>query len=137
MWFVHFTAGVMVPKGTSALITPLAIHMNKDIYPDPETFDPTRFLPENSVGRHPFAYIPFSAGSRNCIGNILLHVYSFFLRKFVLYLSNTYFATWQEIGYNISFVSSAWSFFFSSPQQRPMTSDFLSQNLSITFIFLS
>ena len=78
MWFVHFTAGVMVPKGTSALITPLAIHMNKDIYPDPETFDPTRFLPENSVGRHPFAYIPFSAGSRNCIGNILLHVYSFF-----------------------------------------------------------
>lgn len=59
-----------MPKGTSALIAPWAIHMNKDIYPDPEKFDPDRFLPENSANRHPFAYIPFSAGSRNCIGKL-------------------------------------------------------------------
>ncbi|KAH3871404.1 hypothetical protein DPMN_034604 [Dreissena polymorpha] len=60
--------GVPLEKGTSVLIVPAAIHSLEDIYPDPETFDPDRFLPVNCVSRHPFAYIPFSAGPRNCIG---------------------------------------------------------------------
>lgn len=58
----------IVPKGSTCMVFTHVLHNNPKYYPKPEVFDPDRFLPENSVGRHPFAYIPFSAGPRNCIG---------------------------------------------------------------------
>uniref|UniRef100_A0A023GID3 Putative cytochrome p450 cyp4/cyp19/cyp26 subfamily n=1 Tax=Amblyomma triste TaxID=251400 RepID=A0A023GID3_AMBTT len=57
-----------IPKGSTIDVFIYALHRDPDVYPDPERFDPSRFFSENCYTRHPYAFIPFSAGSRNCIG---------------------------------------------------------------------
>ncbi|NP_001072667.1 cytochrome P450 family 4 subfamily V member 2, gene 2 [Xenopus tropicalis] len=60
--------GFHVPKGVNVVIIPYALHRDPEYFPEPEEFRPERFFPENASGRNPYAYIPFSAGLRNCIG---------------------------------------------------------------------
>ncbi|CAH0714224.1 unnamed protein product, partial [Brenthis ino] len=58
----------VVPSNCHIFISIYDLHRREDLYAEPERFIPERFLPENVQKRHPYAYIPFSAGPRNCIG---------------------------------------------------------------------
>nr|XP_040231922.2 cytochrome P450 4d1-like [Anopheles coluzzii] len=60
--------GAIIPAGTSISIKIFNIHRNRTVFPEPERFDPERFSEANEIKRGPYDYIPFSAGSRNCIG---------------------------------------------------------------------
>lgn len=60
--------GVILPVGTSLNLMIYDLHRDPNQFPDPLRFDPDRFLPELVEKRHPFAYLPFMAGPRNCIG---------------------------------------------------------------------
>ncbi|XP_050099708.1 cytochrome P450 4c3-like [Anopheles aquasalis] len=70
--------GHRLPAGTNAIIVVYQLHRDPAFFPNPERFEPERFLVSETAVvsrdhgggryRHPFAYIPFSAGPRNCIG---------------------------------------------------------------------
>ncbi len=61
-------AGYPVEEGTEVIVWPYWAHHDARWFPDPERFDPDRFLPGANGIRHPHAYIPFGAGNRTCIG---------------------------------------------------------------------
>ncbi len=61
--------GYPIPAGAELTISPYATHHDPALWPDPFRFDPERFTPEQSAGRHRYAYFPFGAGPRVCIGN--------------------------------------------------------------------
>jgi cytochrome P450 len=63
--------GYRIPAGSDVLICPYTLHRHRDFWDDPERFDPERFAPGRSDRRSRYAYIPFGAGPRFCIGNNL------------------------------------------------------------------
>ena len=63
-----------VPAGTEIYISPYFIQRHPDLWEDPDRFNPDRFGPDHSQDRHPLAMLPFSAGPRNCIGEVFARV---------------------------------------------------------------
>ncbi len=61
-------AGTTLPPKTLTFVSAYAQHRRVDVYPDPERFDPERWLPEREALRPRGSYLPFSAGPRFCIG---------------------------------------------------------------------
>ena len=61
--------GYLIHKNEYALVSPYTLHRRPDYFPDPEKFDPQRFTPENEKLLPRYAYMPFGAGPRICIGN--------------------------------------------------------------------
>lgn len=60
--------GYRIPAGSTIYVSLYATHRLAAYWPDPERFDPDRFTPAENDRRPRFAFIPFAAGHRNCIG---------------------------------------------------------------------
>jgi len=60
--------GHRIRKGATVIIPIHRIHHDERFWPDPETYDPSRFMPGAAEGRHRSAYLPFGGGRRICIG---------------------------------------------------------------------
>lgn len=60
---------VTIPKGTEYIMDIWNIHRIQSNWKfDAAKFNPENFFPQNAIARHPYSYVPFSAGPRNCIG---------------------------------------------------------------------
>jgi cytochrome P450 len=61
-------AGFVLPAGSYVHVSQYLMHRDPRYFPEPERFDPDRWLPERECSRPKFSYFPFGGGGRKCIG---------------------------------------------------------------------
>ncbi|KAJ7445116.1 cytochrome P450 [Mycena latifolia] len=82
---VIMPGGFFVPKGSQVTVALHSLMINTEYWKDPLTFDPDRWGTEEVRKRHKYAYIPFAAGGRGCIGfNFALQEIKIILTRIVL-----------------------------------------------------
>lgn len=57
-----------IPAGSLVCVSPWVLHRDPERWPQPERFDPSRFLNEEMLHRSPYSYFPFGTGPRQCLG---------------------------------------------------------------------
>ena len=60
--------GFNLPLDSIVVVSPYVLHHDARFFPDPMRFDPDRWAGDGQIGRPRYAYFPFGAGSRHCIG---------------------------------------------------------------------
>ncbi|GIY59763.1 probable cytochrome P450 6a17 [Caerostris extrusa] len=60
--------GIVIEKGTAVTIPVYGMHYDPEFFEDPETFNPNRFMDPSEMKHPQYAYMPFGAGPRNCLG---------------------------------------------------------------------
>ncbi len=65
--YVLGNTGIKIKKGQLIHFPAYAIHRDPENFPEPNSFKPERFFPENRT-HHPYTHLPFGAGPRNCVG---------------------------------------------------------------------
>jgi cytochrome P450 len=66
--------GVKISRGSTVIIAPYIIHRHHSLWEQPDYFHPERFLPSAKDKIVPYAFLPFGAGPRVCIGQRLSQV---------------------------------------------------------------
>jgi cytochrome P450 len=61
--------GVALKQGMVLYVPIQAVHRHERLWGQPDLFDPARFAPDAVRARHRYAYLPFGAGPRTCIGS--------------------------------------------------------------------
>lgn len=83
----HEGLSYSVMEGTSVTVPIHALHMDPKYYPQPEEFRPERFSKEASKTRHPYVFLPFGAGPRECPGKFFIIIF---------YISGNVFKNWPS-----------------------------------------
>jgi len=67
-------SGYSIPAGTNIFLSPYFTHRDPKLWDKPDSFYPQHFADDGANLKHKFAFIPFSAGSRRCIGEYFSYV---------------------------------------------------------------
>lgn len=76
---IRLSSGHRIPKGTAVNLHIYDLHRDPEQFPNPDVFDPDRFLPDECEKRHPFAYLPFSAGKKSSQKGVWEHIFIWYL----------------------------------------------------------